>query len=139
MSRAGVTWLDRCLLQGPRVAVVTSQRQFVAAMKGLGVADPDPFCDPAWHACVHAFEVDGDLVCVTGLNLPALARLGDGIDVAGVLAHEAVHVWQRIRDRLGPGDLGREMEAYAIQNIAVQLMRAYVSATASSTGLAHAA
>ena len=88
-------------------------------------SDPDPYCDPRWHACTHAFDVDGELVCVVGVNMAAMERLSP-IDAAAVLVHEAVHVWQRTRARLGPGDLGVEMEAYAVQNIAARLMESYV-------------
>lgn len=121
-------WIDRCLLLGPRVAVVSSQREFQRVVRRLGIDDADPYCDPRWNACVHAYEADGELVCVVGLNASRLRQM-DGIDAAAVLVHEAVHVWQRVRDALGPGDLGKEMEAYAVQNLAAGLMRAYITSS----------
>lgn len=118
-------WLDRTLLQGPRVALVTSERQFRAAKKSAGVECASRFIEAGEHACVHSYsDPDGQLVCIVALDTTASARM-DGIAVAALLAHEAVHVWQRVRDSLGPGDLGREMEAYAVQNIVDRLMRAY--------------
>lgn len=121
-------WISRSLLQGPRVAVVFSQRQFQRAARAIGEGgDQDPYCEPHMHACVHAYDAVDGLACIVGINAARLAQL-DPIDVAALLVHEAVHIWQRTRIRLGPGDLGVEMEAYAIQNLSAELMRAYVSA-----------
>lgn len=125
-----MTWIDRTLLLGPRVAVVTTERQFRRVARSLGVADAAGYVGDGWLGAVHAYDVGGELVCVVGLNLPRLAQL-DGIDVAALIVHEAVHVWQRVRDALA-GDVGREGEAYAVQNIAAGIMRAYVKASSSA-------
>jgi hypothetical protein len=132
-------WCDRSLFRGPRFAVVTSQRSFRAVLKQIDALDDvDPYCEPSWLACTHAFDVSGELVCVVGLNLTRIAEL-EPIDAAALLVHEAVHVWQHTRGAMGPGDLGVETEAYAVQNIAAQLMRAYVAATSASSSPARAA
>ena len=125
--------MGRSLLLGPRVALVTSERQFKAAKKSAGVACDDAMLEPGWNACVHAYDdAEGNLVCIVALNLER-CRHASGIDMAALLAHEAVHVWQRVRQRLGPSDLGMEMEAYAVQNIVGNLMRAYASITSRSS------
>jgi hypothetical protein len=122
-------WLDRSLFQGPRLALVTSEKQFLAAKKAAGVACDDPLLEGSWHACTHTYQGENNqLVCIVGISLAACETMC-GIEVAALLTHEAVHVWQHVRDRLGPGDLGREMEAYAVQNIAANLMRAFASIT----------
>jgi hypothetical protein len=123
-------WIDRSLLQGPRVAVVTSQRQYLAVLRSIDYKEPDEFCPARMLACVHSFEAAGELVCVVGINLPR-TRAMDSIDVAALLVHEAVHVWQRTRDAIGADGVGRELEAYAVQNIAAGIMRAYVKASSS--------
>lgn len=118
-------WMNRSLLQGPRVALVATEKQFLAAKRSAGVECADPLLEDTMQACVHSYtDSDGDLVCIVGINLAACRKM-DGISVAALLAHEAVHVWQRVRDRLRPGDLGREMEAYAVQNIVANLMHGY--------------
>ncbi len=128
-------WLDRSLLQGPRVAFVTSERQFLAAKKSAGVECDGPMLEAVQHACVHSYQTArGELVCIVAISLDACREM-TGIEIAALLTHEAVHVWQRVRDRLG-GDLGREMEAYAIQNIAGNLMHAYGSISSSAAASA---
>jgi hypothetical protein len=49
----------------------------------------------------------------------------DGIDVATLLVHEAVHVVQEYFRYIGEDNPGNEIEAYAIQNVSASLMRAY--------------
>lgn len=110
---------------------MTNERQFRAAKKAIDTDDPEPMLAGSMHACVHSYERAGELICLVALDLRACARM-DGIEVAATLVHEAVHVWQRVRDILGPGDLGREMEAYAVQNIAGHLMRAYAAISSSA-------
>lgn len=125
-------WVDRSLLLGPRLALVTSDRQFLAAKKSAGLECNEPLLGAHMHACVHSYNDDqGQLVCIVGISLEACRHM-DGIEIAALFAHEAVHVWQRVRDRLGPGDLGREMEAYAVQNIVSNLMRGFQKAISSS-------
>ena len=124
-------WLDQTLMRGPRVALVTSQQAFKRALRGVAPeGDAGAYCEPGWKACTHAYIVDGELVCIVGVDSAALSSLPP-IDAAAVLVHEATHVWQRIRVALGPGELGAELEAYAMQNIAASLMRAYVHSTSS--------
>lgn len=70
----------------------------------------------------------GELEFVVYLN-PA-SFLSDPIDVASVLVHEAVHVWQYVVKATSIGEdsrekWGTEAEAYAIQNISYFLMSEY--------------
>ena len=44
------------------------------------------------------------------------------MEVAGLLIHEAVHVWQGYARDLGEDNPGDEQEAYAIQSIAQELL-----------------
>lgn len=126
-----VKWLERVLFQGPHLALVTNQKQMDSIMKRVNLPST-PYCSAKGHATTHSFlNGDGNLMCVVGLDLEKAAG-EDPIDVAALLVHEAVHVWQQVRsgivfvlDAERTGGLEAEMEAYAIQNISATLMSAY--------------
>lgn len=121
------TWLNRGLLLGGYVALVTSQAEFEKALADIKMAEyTDAFVPNGWPACTHSFaNVDGSIACIVGLDLTHCAEQ-DPIDVAALLVHEAVHVWQQNESAAGKlGCFGTEGEAYAIQNISTQLMTEY--------------
>lgn len=45
--------------------------------------------------------------------------------MAGMLIHEAVHVWQAYSANMGETNPGDEQEAYAIQSISQELLAEY--------------
>jgi len=47
------------------------------------------------------------------------------IETYGLLLHEAVHIWQRIRRLMGEYEPSKEFEAYSIQAIAQDLFAMY--------------
>ena len=56
----------------------------------------------------------------------AIVQIGDtsertSVEIHGLLLHEAVHVWQRIKKRMGESNPSTEFEAYSIQRIALDL------------------
>lgn len=60
----------------------------------------------------------------------AVVQLGDTsgrdlIEVYGLLLHEAVHVWQRVKKLMGEREPSTEFEAYSIQTIAQDLFEMY--------------
>jgi hypothetical protein len=116
-------WLDRSLLQGPKLALVMSQKEYDAALKEADLpADDHDFCSAGCMAVTHAWT-DKERVCIIGLHPDAIEA--DPLEVISVLIHEAVHVWQRTTDvsiGVTNGDWGRESDAYAIQNIAMTLI-----------------
>jgi hypothetical protein len=120
------TWLERKLLQGGYLAFVTSQDEYARALKELKLEYKSDYVPNGWPACTHAFACeDGSLACIVGLDLGRCAE-EDPIDVAALLVHEAVHVWQNTESRAGKlGCFGDEGEAYAIQNISTALMTEY--------------
>lgn len=60
----------------------------------------------------------------------AVVQLGDTsernqIEVYGLLLHEAVHVWQKIKKLMGEREPSSEFEAYSIQAIAQDLFEMF--------------
>jgi len=90
-------------------------------MKHCRVA-PGAWINPGADATSHHLVSENKRVCVV-----CLGNMGgrSAIEVAGLLVHEAVHVWQEYADSIGESTPGREQEAYAIQAIAQELMAEY--------------
>ncbi|HID0922158.1 TPA: hypothetical protein ACXEMB_003562 [Acinetobacter baumannii] len=60
----------------------------------------------------------------------AVVQLGDTserklIEIYGLLLHEAVHVWQKVRKLMGEKEPSSEFEAYSIQAIAQDLFEMF--------------
>jgi hypothetical protein len=116
-----VRWLDRRIAApGPYLALCLNEQQFAAACRHIRCVAPPPFVRNEWSdATAHYFNSPRGqtvIVCLRGWE----GR--HPIEVAGILVHEAVHVWQEYADRIGETHPGREQEAYAIQAIAQELM-----------------
>ncbi len=46
--------------------------------------------------------------------------------MVSILAHEAVHVWRHIREKIGETDPSSEFEAYAVQSITQFLLDVHI-------------
>jgi len=113
-------WLDRRIAApGPFLALCLNEDQLRQACADLNVVVP-AFIRNSWsHATTHTFEAPSGLACIVCMRgheerMP--------VEVAGLLVHEAVHIWQQYADRIGESSPGTEQEAYAIQSIAQELM-----------------
>ena len=109
------------------VTLFVRHEDYKAAMRRIGVREenwhawPDPGC--AWVATYQGGEHEPgkhSVVCLGDVEDM------DGIEIAATLCHEAVHVWQAMCDHIGERRPADEQSAYAIQNIALYLMRQYV-------------
>lgn len=119
-------WLDRGLIIGPYLALVQCEKDYVRAMKDCGI--PEDQIDP-WiatsqaNATMHSLgNQKNKLCCIVALYSAANCS---PIEIAGLLVHEAVHVWQKFREDIGEKHPSSEFEAYSIQVISQQLMQAY--------------
>ena len=119
------TWLDRRVAApGPYLTLVTSQDEFDAVLRHCKMPLGTPYLSSARaDATAHFFDNQrGDSVAVVALG-DTTGR--SGVEVAGLLVHEAVHIWQTHRENIGETHPGREQEAYAVQSIAQELMAEY--------------
>lgn len=124
-----VEWLDRRIAHpGAYLALCTTEKQFLAAMKHCNIKNPPDWImsDHADATCHHLQNPKGEPVCVVTLRAAANQN---PVEVAGLLVHEAVHVWQEYCVRIGEHKPGREQEAYGIQSIAQELMQSYARQT----------
>lgn len=123
MSRV---WALRTLVTSPYYyGLCTSAKQFNAELKYLGIPKRNRpvFIPKGKSGAVHYFESAPGGAC-------AIVCLGNtkgrsGVEIAGLLVHEAVHIWQWFREGLNEKSPSIEFEAYSIQAISVQLMHLY--------------
>lgn len=118
---------------GPYIRLCLSQADFDQACDATHTPRA-PYINPGAAATTH-YLGDGDdktNICVVCLDL-AQAAGREGITVAGMLVHEAVHVWQAYCERIGETRPSSEFEAYSIQIIAQRLMWDYVRQTTEVT------
>ena len=123
-----VEWLDRALFVSSHYyCLCTNEKQFHAALKHLHIQRehyPDFVLHKHSDATVHYLE-SGD-----GLKHSAIVclRVREGIEgtqIAALLVHEAVHIWQATKKDYGEKEPSSELEAYAIQSISQRLMESY--------------
>lgn len=125
-----MSWLSRDLITGPYLALVLSEKDYHKVMHRFKV----PVCDrPRWvmsdhaDATMHTLETPGkEMACLVALRV----RDGiSGIQIATLLVHESVHIFQEWCSRYGERNPSPEFEAYSIQAIAQRLMESYAQQT----------
>ena len=119
-----VKWISRSLVDAQTcIGLCLDEKAFKNELRRLKVPKAER---PSWlsegkNGKVHFFKQSKGhnqccLVCIGGRK----GRKRSEID--GLLVHEAVHVWQHIREDIGDYEPSSEFEAYSIQNIAQRLM-----------------
>ncbi|MES2942929.1 MAG: hypothetical protein V4772_08675 [Pseudomonadota bacterium] len=119
-------WLDNTLISGPFLTLVLSQKECDKAFTHCGIPKEDwcPWVKTAHSdATLHILNnTNGRLCCIVAMRVKEGVT---GVQIAGLLVHEAVHVWQAFRDRIGETSPSSEFEAYSIQTISQTLMEEY--------------
>jgi hypothetical protein len=119
------TWLSKTLIEGDHLSVCTTEADYYRTLRYLKapIAEWDRWLLPESLATTHYFNTPkGNRVSIVCIPVKPTE---DGIDVATLLVHEAVHVVQEYFRYIGEDNPGSEIEAYAIQNVSASLMRAY--------------
>lgn len=115
-------WLDRIIsTPAPRMCLCLTEDEYGEACKVLGLK----LAPNKWvtgDACAHTFECDGQTTTIVCLRVRAGVT---PVQIAAMLVHEAVHVWQQYCADIGEKEPASEQEAYAIQNISQTLMEEY--------------
>ena len=118
-------WLDRRVAcPGPYLALVLSQAEFDRAMRDCKQPLGRSYLSTARaDATTHLLTNDrGETVAVVALG-DTTGR--SSVEIAGLLVHEAVHVWQEHCESIGETCPAREQAAYGVQSIAQELMAEY--------------
>jgi hypothetical protein len=115
-------WLDRRIAApGPYLALCLSEGEFNEALRSLKSKSW-----PTWIKNTHSNATTHLLTNENGGTVAVVCiRDWEGrnpIEVAGLLVHEAVHVWQDYCAGIGEHSPGVEQEAYAVQAISQELM-----------------
>lgn len=124
---SGAKWIDRHLVISPyHIGLCTTEKQFQYELRNLKVQEknwPDWMSENA-DATVHEFqnEKNGAICCIVCIEKNADYN---PLEVIGLLSHEAVHIWQKIKRNFGEEEPSDEFEAYSIQSIAQRLIKAY--------------
>ena len=124
-------WLNRTLVTSPFCyGLCTSEKDFHRELKRLRIkpthwphflgTSENSGADATTH---HFEESNGNEACIIVCIGNTKGRTREQINA--MLAHEAVHIWQAIREDLGEDRPSHEFEAYAIQQISHNLMIAY--------------
>ena len=119
MKKPQYRWLDRRIAApGPYLTLCLSQEEFRDAVMHLKAPEIPIWCPSS--AITHIFSHENGGVCCVVCIKGWEGR--NPIEVAGLLVHEAVHVWQAYAEDIGERSEGAEQEAYAVQAISQELM-----------------
>lgn len=116
-----VRWLDRRIAApGPYLCLCLSEQEYKQAFKSVRAAPVENWIKtPQADATTHVLHSGIGLTIIVCLSR-YLSR--NPVEVAGLLVHESVHVWQEWCEYYGEQYPAKEQEAYAIQSIAQELM-----------------
>jgi hypothetical protein len=120
--KRGVIWCDRGWMPY-HYGFCPNARAWGFEMVRLKLKVPPPYPAEYDGRCTH-FE------CAKDRNACSIVTIRDGAKVsaltkAGMLIHEAMHVWRAMREAIGEHDPSSEFEAYSMQSIAMNLIYAY--------------
>jgi len=102
------------------VGFTQSPKAFKREMARLNIKDCAYLASPHANATTHYLEKDVNLTCIIALG-NTKGRSAE--QVAGLIAHEAMHVIQEMWANLGERSAGREAEAYLIQQIVQECLQ----------------
>lgn len=118
-------WLDRALFISSHFYVLcTTEKQYKRVLKDLDIPKSEwpPFV-MNWHsdATAHHFEHQAKGKMATAICIRNFEGKTPG-QIAGLMAHEAMHLWREIRLTLGEHEPSSELEAYAMGTLTQQLV-----------------
>lgn len=115
-----VYWIDRGW-QPVHLGFCPNKKAWDAVMEELKIKDPPPY--PIADGCTQYIcnETTGDAIILVTLNRDDK----DLLSIIGLVAHEAVHVFDRICEHINEDEPSEEFKAYSIQMIIMELLEAW--------------
>ena len=116
-------WCNNGLIFGPYFCLCLDEKQYLKQVKKLGVYNYNQFVNNGSDATCHYFtNSNNELTCIVCLsNFDNKSN----IQIYGLLVHEAVHIWQEFKNKIGEINPSVEFEAYAIQSISQELFKSF--------------
>lgn len=124
-----MAWLDQCMVHGHNLALVLNEQEYLREMRAKNVdySQMRPWVCEGATATTHVLtRPDYGVACIVCMREQEGAT---GIEIAALLVHEAVHVFQAWCDVMGEHKPSAEFQAYSIQSISERLMHSYVQQT----------
>lgn len=123
-------WAGSSLLDTPiEYGLYLNPKDFARALKKMGLPnwDKEIFIPEGKGACVNVYDSEsGKTIAFVCLNQEKVERESLHLNqVHALLLHEAVHVWQHIKDAIGEKNPSKEFEAYSVQRISQNLFYLY--------------
>ena len=122
--KRGVSYINRALLFSPYcIGLCLSEAAFKKELRRLKLPPekwPSFLGSDKAGATTHVFESKDVVMVAMGSR-----RNCSMLEIHGLLVHEAVHIWQAIRDSIGEKSPSAEFEAYSLQTISQNLFEAY--------------
>lgn len=117
-------WLDRRVAPlGPYLTLCLTEAEFKSALKHLKAKDQSQWTSHGYGGTTHIYgNNEGKTTCIVCISD---YKGRSPVEVAGLLVHEAVHVWQQYLADISEKNPSSEQEAYGIQCIAQTLMEEF--------------
>lgn len=123
MSKNVVIWCNNGWFGGFHYGFCPSAKAWKREMKNMNVKTPISYPTTAGR-CSFFNGSDNEQSCIVTVA-DEMDTEKDPAMVFGVIAHEAVHVWQTLMERIGEEKPSDEFEAYSVQAITQHLAWAY--------------
>lgn len=121
-------YIDRNLVyHSHHIGLCSTREIFAAECKRLECDEVYPFVNSGANATCHFLvKDDGKKIILCCIKA---GKEHTNIQIAALLVHEAVHIFQTHCDDIGERHPSSEFEAYSIQNIATCLWEEYIRQT----------
>lgn len=130
LTGKSVLWLDQGW-QPAHIGFCPSKKAWKREMRKMG-CEGEPW--PSAAGSTQTFDSGGKR-CIIVTVAEGCEKHHSRIEIAGLIAHEATHVWQKVREHMGEDQPSIEFEAYSVQAIFQNLYRAWWDTRGKSADL----